>query len=141
MMQCIIPFGIMIIVDFMLVKHIYESKKLMHQNQTTLKELRFTIGVVFINGSFMLFNFPLTFELILDEVFNYINPPSWSTLQHTQFTLYACVSIILSHCFQAFEFGINMAFNRGFRKEIVTAMKLMKKENFKPTTVFSSIEV
>lgn len=118
LMRTLIPFLVMAIVDFILIRHIRESRKRVNQNRSNKKELQFTIAVVFMNATFIFLNFPMAVDLLYQNIPNYAYP-EWPILNLIEFEFYGQTVSLVAYMFQITEFWVNLGFNKLFRKEIM----------------------
>ena len=124
LMRIILPFVIMVICNVVLVKHISKTRRAVIHGRKQKREHSFTIAVSIMNGSFLVFNIGVVVYYLI-VYFLYFSRISFSLISsYSIFTLYGSFVILFSYIFTFSEFFIDMFFNKVFRKEIYSLLRL-----------------
>lgn len=124
LMRVIVPFIIMVFCNFILIKHIRESRKRVIRGRNQKKENSFTLAVAIMNGSFLFFNiWVIPYFIIV-----YYSTFSGITLASVPYAIslfYGTCAILISYLFTLSQFLIDMIFNKVFRKEILVSCLIL----------------
>lgn len=120
LMRVIVPFIIMVFCNFILIKHIRESRKRVIRGQNQKRENSFTLAVAIMNGSFLFFNiWVIPYYIIV--YYSTFSGISLTSVPYAISLLYGTCSILISYLFTLSQFIIDMIFNKVFRKEILVS--------------------
>jgi len=110
-----IPFILFILINILSIKTIMKSKR--NLKVTLKKEIAFSKVLIYLGCLFFLFNFPLSFIVIIQIIYQYFISSSTSQLNYINF-LIDC-SRIFAWSYYGCGFFINSIFNKRFRKILI----------------------
>jgi hypothetical protein len=126
--RTIVPLIFMALMCFIIRKRL-NSNKLKLTSKKNKREAKFAKTVASLTLLFMLFNFPLGLTQFIEIFIDYFD---FGLSQTTQAAIGLCSTIALNFSFlyQSFYFFITLAFNRLFRREIVSIFVAIAKRLF-----------
>ena len=128
--RTIIPFPIMLVLNVIICKILFSSKKHMaksNHNKSHKKEIHFAFTVVGMNVIFFIFYFPLAISHLTQAVIQLI--PTASIWLFTTVNLVYNISSNVAYIYMAINFFLNFLFNYLFRKEIFVMLKIKEPKN------------
>lgn len=121
-----IPLSLMTLFNFFMLKIYYNSRlNLKVDCHLRRKEKELTLSVYYLSLLFFVTHTPIALSWLTKNIYYSVSNPSYSTHYYINFAVKISYSIGISY-YGTFFF-INIAFNRLFRKEILTFMKSKQK--------------
>lgn len=117
-----LPLLVMIVSNFLLMKKLAISSKSVNQNgnssQVKRRERSFTLTVVILNGSFLVFNLGIVAYYAVWHYISISKNNFFSNVQYGRFVVFESVASLVSYMYPLLQFWLDLGFNRLFRKEI-----------------------
>lgn len=123
--RTVIPLAVMIVLDVLIIRKMRASSKLSSKRMSfSQKEHDFTIAVLAYDVFFLITSLPITVYLIVNSVLAYSGVLKSDPVLAAGYNLFYGVVLNFSHCKQALMFFMNIAFNKLFRREIFSLLRL-----------------
>ena len=127
-----IPFVLMLVFDVIVFKKLRQSKRRVgmiqmgHQRQFgqfSNKEYKFILSTLFIDLAFILFYTPISAHVTITVVNLYV---SWDRLTAAVLNVFYSSALLTVYLYSVVLFVIFLVFNRYFRNEVITILRLNK---------------
>ena len=123
-MRIILPFIIIAVCNFILIKHIHSSRRRVTRGRNQRKENSLTFTVAIMNGSFLICNLGLIpYNIIV--YYSTFSGVSLAKVPYNINSLYGTCASLLSYLFTLSQFFLDMIFNKIFRKEMLQAILIV----------------
>lgn len=117
-MRIVLPFIIMFTCNVILIRHIRKTRKVIIRGRKEKREQSFTKAVAIMNGSFLAFNIAVVVYYIVIYYYELSSTTSLPLVLYSINYFYGIWAILLSYLFIMYQFFVDMAFNKIFRKKV-----------------------
>jgi hypothetical protein len=124
-MRIVLPFIIMFTCNVILIRHIRKTRNVIIRGGKEWREQSFTKVVAIMNGSFLAFNLALVVYYIMIYYYELSSITSLHLVLYSINCFYDIWAILLSYLFIVYQFFVDMAFNKLFRKKVHGAFVIL----------------
>lgn len=123
LMRCLIPFSIMLVLNILMSKNLFRSKRLIIRKGSMKKEYQFAISVVAMNFFFLVIYTPWSITFIIYQVYVFVPELSNAYLAEI-FRFFQTIANCLAYINNFSVFFINFIFNVLYRNELLVLFRL-----------------
>ena len=132
LLRAYIPFALMLIFDVIVFKKLRNSRRRVGliqigrrriSGQFSNREYKFILSTIFIDLTFILFYMPISVHVTITVVNLYI---SWDRLTAAVLNVFYSSALLTVYLYSVVLFVIFLVFNRYFRNEVITILRLNK---------------